>query len=256
MNTDTKDVAGAKRRERSAIQKEIRAHLNDRSYDDSHEMLLPHEILPQPIGVGVIGVDNSHVDLTGAMAAGDDVIEEEERKHDEESQWAIPMNNAPDIRALRVGKVPVHQRVNMEPMKVGDMVCLTWLDDDGAEQIGVAQIICMGDTPRIHWWENNSNTALSGGYLPVFQSGRTGRRMYRAAAKRDDADTIWEDTLDVSHVVEYGDIFTNMARKKKKGQKNKGRAIQKRIKKRACWLERVDWKINNHDDQCACIIGQ
>ena len=163
-----------------------------------------------------------------------------------------------DVRALVVGKVPVHQRVNMREIQTGDMICMTWQDDDDIERIGVAQVIDTNEPMTMHWWETTARkNYINGAFWPVFKRHDTGT-LYRAKKKRHENDGIWTDTLSeqkrFEQIIQYGDIFTKVVPPKAgKKQKDTGRRIKNSVKKRACWLGHVDWKIPGHDDNCECV---
>ena len=72
--------------------------------------------------------------------------------------------------------------------------------------------------------------------------------MYRGTkyAKRHDSDTLWTDVL-TGNVIQYGDLFTK--------SKSKGRHLKESVRKRACWLEYVKWKMKGYDDNCECVTS-
>ena len=159
MKSDAKEVANSKRSERSKIQKEIRAHMLDADYFDSHDLLRAVDILPTPRHLyrrdAMLLLDNDAVDLTDVMVDVED-----------DGVGSDVTGNRNGVRKLIVGKVPMHQRVNMMDMVVGDMVCLTFTDTKDKQQLGVGQIVdpagmggehdfVAGNT-YIHWWESSS----------------------------------------------------------------------------------------------------
>lgn len=113
----------------------------------------------------------------------------------------------------------------MKEIQIEDLICLAYQTDDDVEKIGIAQIITLGKSPLIHSWNECKNT----GFLPCFQSHKT-VKVYRNEERKHEDDTIWRDNLDMSHIVEYSDMFTPASHQntqKKKSKKNRGRSVKK-----------------------------
>lgn len=257
-------LANDKRNARRRVQKEIRQHMQDPEFYDAHDRISADAVLPRPRDLYVPHdpslVDNSPVDLAPVDEDGNDILDilNADDVH--------LMSNGKDVRRLVVGRVPIHQRINMKPISVGDIVCLTFTDADDMEQVGVAQVV---DDPRedekrpdmnigpntvyIHWWETHAANAMTGAFLPVFSKYQNGT-MYKAKKKSDERDGRWLDTMDNKTVIQYGEILTSGVRRKKaKGKPKRGKSIKLNVRRRACWLEGIKWKIKDHGDHCECM---
>jgi hypothetical protein len=154
-----------------------------------------------------------------------------------------------DARRFVVGAVRPHERINLNPKSVGDLVLVSYEvegdDSSTGKKVTVAMIHSIEDHFVVRWYGPKSgkySKMLNNKFLPGWKHKHTKRITYSDRPLPGNEPYIETLPWPEHAIVDYGFQFVGDTQKLKKRQ------LQK-----LCAAPEVLFKMKNHDDDCVCV---
>jgi hypothetical protein len=156
----------------------------------------------------------------------------------------FPGRQPRDARRLEVGRVRPHERLNLTPVAVGDLVCVHY-EEDGKHGVGIAQVRTVGaddsDQLEIQWYSTYSNvTKMNGKYAAGWIDAR--QKFYWQEKPQHHDHKPYTGTVSVKYnLIHHGFNLTQ------------GQRIPLDVKRRACRVPEAPFKLPGHGVECDCV---
>ena len=161
----------------------------------------------------------------------------------------IPQPRATDARRFVVGVVRAHERINLRPKQVDDLVLVSYeLDDDdplARKKVSVAKIHSMQGEFIVHWYgakNGRYSEQMKNKWYPGWIHTKTKAITYNDTPGLSEEPYLGNIEWPEDAIVDHGFTFTSDTQKLKKIQLRK-----------ACAAPGVLFKMKFHEDRCECV---